>query len=44
MGKEQIVASTDANSDATVTTVLSPGAFSQGETVDKQDKVIEDKP
>jgi lipopolysaccharide export system protein LptA len=44
MGKEQIVASTDANSDATVTTVLSPGAFSQGATVDKQDKVIEDKP
>lgn len=28
MAKEQIMASTDANSDDTVTTVLSPGAFS----------------
>ncbi|MFT6269745.1 MAG: lipopolysaccharide export system protein LptA [Alphaproteobacteria bacterium] len=40
MGKEQIMASTDANSDATVTTVLSPGAFSSGEkdATDDEDK------
>lgn len=44
MGKEQIMATTDANSDATVTTVLSPGAFSQGPIVDKQDKIIKDDP
>ena len=37
MAKEQIIASTDANSDTTVTTVLSPGAFTQP-------KPIKDKP
>lgn len=38
MAKEQIMASTDANSSESVTTVLSPGAFSSSEQPD------EDKP
>jgi len=35
MGKEQIMASTDANSSESVTTVLSPGAFSSDKKSDK---------
>jgi lipopolysaccharide export system protein LptA len=38
MAKEQIIASTDANSSESVTTVLSPGAFSSTKQPD------EDKP
>ena len=41
MGKEQIMASTNANSNDTVTTVLSPGAFSPSVKNDDADK---DKP
>ena len=44
MAKQQIMASTDANSDATVTTVLSPGAFSSDEKADEAEKKREDKP
>jgi lipopolysaccharide export system protein LptA len=45
MAKEQIMASTDANSDATVTTVLSPGAFSLDLDTEKTiEKAEKDKP
>lgn len=44
MAKQQIMASTDANSEAAVTTVLSPGAFSTDTKTKPADEPAEDKP